>query len=547
MKFESLELDNDLLESLKKQGIIEATEIQESSIPILLGDPTDFIGQAQTGTGKTLAFLLPLVSSKINFQKENVQSLILAPTRELASQIAAEVEKIIPANSHRVETVYGGQSMGLQIRSLKRNKPAILVGTPGRVKDLLDRELLDLSQCNLCVLDEADEMLDMGFLDDVRIILNFLSEKKKTWMFSATMPPEIRRLVQDFFSNPKEVKIKKKTLSSENVEQVYYLTRFTDKFESLARILDGLDDFFLIIFCKTKIETKEISDELNRRGILADALHGDMVQDQRDLTMDRFKNKHVKILVCTDVAARGIDVDCISHVINYGLPQDNESYVHRIGRTGRAGHKGVALSLLDSAEVPRIQEIESITKAKIERKYLPEVEELKNMITRRAVNEIIKNNTEITSSDNFEDFSQSLSELSKEDILRAVFNRTILPRLQRYEGARKIDIEPFRPKPTKPGFQKYFINLGRSDGLELGDLLKVICRNANLRGNDIGKIVFKDQFSFFEVNSKVANRLSKLNNLDIQGKIIKCEESSADQRRRPSSRRKPDYRNQKRF
>ncbi len=552
MEFESFALGPKLIHALADQGITEPTEIQSAAIPILLDGDTDFIGQAQTGTGKTLAFLLPLLS-RVDLNSNYIQALVLAPTRELASQIAVEAAKLLPESKNKVEVVYGGQSVGLQLRDLKRNRPAILVGTPGRVKDLLERELLDLSQCQTSILDEADEMLDMGFLDDVKRILSFLSTKKKIWMFSATMPTEIRSLIKDFFNNPKEVKIAKKTLSNADVEQSYYLTRFVDKLEALSRLLDSLDDFFLIIFCKTKIETKELSDELNRRGFQADALHGDMAQDQRDLTMDRFKNRHVHILVCTDVAARGIDVDSITHVINYGLPQDNESYVHRIGRTGRAGNKGQAISLIDSAEHSRIREIESITRAEIKRKYLPEVGLIKsNMIKREAKGfKISLDSWNLENEELFQDdleiFEQSLAGASKEDLIKAIFVKSMQERLMRYVNGKKLDIEPYRAKPVKPGFKKFFINLGKVDGLELGDLLKIICRNSGASGNDIGKIVFKDNFSFFEASERIADKVSSLNQLDLAGKKIVCEESNQNQKKRRPYKSRGGYRKENRY
>lgn len=540
MKFESLELKQSLIDALILQNITEATEIQAKAIPALLEQKIDFVGQAQTGTGKTLAFLLPLIQNT-NFNSINIQSLILAPTRELASQIAAEASKLLGNEAKKIEIVYGGQPVTSQVRNIEKNRPAIIVGTPGRVKDLCQRKLIDFSECKTCILDEADEMLDMGFLEDVRAILGFLNQERKTWMFSATMPKEIKRLVSDFFQNPFEVQIEKKTLSNEDVEQTYYLTRYVDKFDALSRLLDSLDDFFLIIFCKTKIETKELSDELNRRGFQSDALHGDMVQDQRDLTMERFKRRHIKILVCTDVAARGIDVDNITHVINFGLPQDNESYVHRIGRTGRAGRKGLAISLLDSAENSRIEEIERLTNAKIERKYLPEIEKIKSSLVKRETSQIDYNSQRAINhslENEYDAFMRQLEGCSKEDLINSIFTSSIQDRLLRYQGAEKIDIEPYKRKPVKVGYKKYFINLGRNDGIDLGDLLKIICRNCDIPGTSIGKIFFKDSFSFFEIKVEFVDKLDSLSNLDFSGKKIVCEESKVEGSKKNYNRKK---------
>lgn len=545
MKFSELGVTETLQRVLESQGIDVPTEIQRESIPLLINNESDFIGQAQTGTGKTLAFLLPLLH-KVDGSLGYIQAIILAPTRELASQIKAETDKLTENSDLNSVCVYGGQPISGQVREIKKLRAQIVIATPGRCKDLIERKLIDLSQCSLAVLDEADEMLDMGFLADVKDILKSLTESNKTWMFSATMPSEILNLIKDFFIDPLTVKVQRKTLSNENVSQSYYLVKTENKLECLSRLLDSLNHYYAIVFCRTKIETKELSDELNKLGFKADALHGDMAQDQRDLTMNRFKRKEIQLLVCTDVAARGIDVDNITHVFNFGLPQDNEAYVHRIGRTGRAGRKGMAISLIDPLDARRLNEIESITKAKIERSWLPELDQLKKAMLLKEIDQIESlNKQEILDSENFQNFEEAISDYSIEELRKILFKTGLEKKCLYYQNAQKIDLMDRKARPVRAGFKKIYINLGRQDGYETGDLLRLICRSANLPGKEIGKIILKDYFAFFELTERSVDQvLRELKDKSIDGKTIQCDVSS-DKDKRP--RRKKSFSNTQRY
>jgi len=383
MSFINLGLKASSLQAIAKMGFENPSEIQEQAIPLLMQGDVDFIGQAQTGSGKTAAFILPLFE-KLDFKNPNLQALILAPTRELANQIHEEIQKLTAFEPVRSMSVYGGTSVGLQIKDLKAKKPQIVAGTPGRVMDLIERGVLKFEHTKFVILDEADEMLDMGFFDDVQTILSGVPEKR-IWMFSATMPGPIADLVNREFSNPVTVKVTKKVLTADSVDQKLVVVRRENQIEALCRYMDYSDGMYAIIFTKTKIGAKELTDELNARGYPTDALHGDMDQAARDMTMKKFKEKKITLLVCTDVAARGIDVNNLTHVINFGLPQDNESYVHRIGRTGRGGSKGISLSIVEPGELSRVGQIERITKAKIERIQLPKVNEIRERILEKSM------------------------------------------------------------------------------------------------------------------------------------------------------------------
>src|SRR5690606_28029754 len=328
-------------------------------------------------------FVLPLLE-KLDFKLNALQAIILAPTRELANQINEEIQKLSFFEPIRSMSVYGGTSVGLQIKDFKAKKPQVVVGTPGRVMDLIDRGVLRFDNTRYVILDEADEMLDMGFFDDVTAIIAEVPEKK-IWMFSATLPAPIVNLVNKEFSNPVTVRVTKKVLTADSVEQKAVVVRRENGTEALCRYIDFSDDMYAIIFTRTKIGAKELTDELNARGYPTDSLHGDMDQASRDLTMKKFKEKKINLLVCTDVAARGIDVNNLTHVINFGLPQDNESYVHRIGRTGRGGSKGISLSIIEPNEQGRVGQIERLTKAKIERIKLPNVEEIRKKILEKSM------------------------------------------------------------------------------------------------------------------------------------------------------------------
>jgi ATP-dependent RNA helicase DeaD len=526
--FQELPLRESLIRAITERGYVEPTDIQAQSIPALATTETDFVGQAQTGTGKTAAFVLPLLN-KVDVSNRDVQALILTPTRELANQITEEIKKFAIYEKIKTLAVYGGVSTEGQIRGLRRDRPQIVVGTPGRVLDLIERGVLILDNAKYAVLDEADEMLDMGFIDDVKQILSNLGAERKTWMFSATMPAPILGLIKTYLKDPLVVKVQKKTLSNESIEQKHYVVRHSQMSEAVCRILDSLDDYYGMIFCRTKIDAKTLADELNARGYPSDSMHGDMSQQQRDITMKNFKLKKINMLVCTDVAARGIDVDNLTHVINYGLPQDIESYVHRIGRTGRAGMKGVAITLVEPSERYRLRMVENNTKARIVQATLPTPAELKQVLVRK---EIKKFDTLIEKLDRLETdavFAEKFESMDKADLLKVMYNHLFASQITRYDHAPSLEVAERRPdsrdsrdnrgssrdnaqpgRGTNTGSMRFFVNIGKDHGLTLKSLLGSISGMVSVEERLIRNVDMKETFSFLEVPENYGEALLKV-------------------------------------
>ncbi len=568
--FQELPLRESLLKAITERGYVDPTEIQQQAIPALATTDIDFVGQAQTGTGKTAAFVLPLLN-KIDPSARDVQALILTPTRELANQINDEIKKFSIYERIKTIPVYGGVSLEGQIRGLRRDRPQIVVGTPGRVLDLIDRGVLILDNAKFAVLDEADEMLDMGFIDDVKTILSNLGENRKTWMFSATMPAPILSLIKTYLKDPLVVKIQKKTLSNESIEQKHYVVRQHQMSEAVCRILDSLEDYYGMIFCRTKVDAKTLADELNARGYPSDSLHGDMSQQQRDITMKNFKNKKINMLVCTDVAARGIDVDNLSHVINYGLPQDIESYVHRIGRTGRAGMKGIAISLIEPSERYRLRMVENNTKARIVQAVLPTPKELKQVLVRKELkmfDSLIENLDKL---DTDEVFAEKFASLEKSDLLKVMYNHLFKSQISRYDSAPSLDVAEQRRTENRmdrsdsrnssrdqlpqgranhSGNMRFFVNIGKDHGLTLKSLLGSIAGMVNVDERMIRNVDMKETFSFLEVPENFGDALLKVNGPTINERNVRFEltrsapmsragnhgGAGADRDRRPSFR-----------
>ncbi len=559
MLFSDLNLKSSSMKAIEALGFEAPSEIQEKSIPKLLEADIDFIGQAQTGTGKTAAFTLPLLE-KIDFSAKHIQAMIIAPTRELANQICQEIDKLSKFEPVRTLAVYGGVPISGQLRELKRGKPQVIVGTPGRLLDVMNRGAFDLEKCRYVILDEADEMLDMGFFDDVQDILAEVPQKK-IWMFSATMPKPILNLINKHFCDPELVKVTKKILTSDAVEQKYCVVSRRDQAEALCRYLDYNQEIYAIVFTRTKVGAKELTDELNARGFPSDALHGDMSQEQRDLTMKKFKEKKISLLVCTDVAARGIDVNDLTHVVNFSLPQDNESYVHRIGRTGRGGSKGIALSIIEASEVRRISQIERITQAKIERVKLPSVEKIVNVLTEKALTQVedaIENFSE--EDGNFEEFKAKFSDKSAEEILKGLYSFIFEQSLKRYKKARSIDLEPRNIKATRDGrrssggaqsgYERFHITLGRQSGLGVPDLIRLVSKKFSIKGAELGKITVMNDFSFFELPTKYQDKVLVNNGETWNGESFKIQvakgKSSGGSSRRSSGRSRPQTGSQRR-
>ena len=517
MSFNELGLKESSLKAISKMGFENPSEIQSQAIPVLMQGDVDFIGQAQTGSGKTAAFVLPLLE-KLDFKLNALQAVILAPTRELANQINEEIQKLSAFEPIRSMSVYGGTSVGLQIKDYKSKKPQVIVGTPGRVTDLIERGVLKFEETKFVILDEADEMLDMGFFDDVIDIIAKVPEKR-IWMFSATLPGPIANLVNREFSNPVTVRVTKKVLTADSVEQQAVVVRRENGIEALCRYMDFSDDMYAIIFTRTKIGAKELTDELNARGYPTDALHGDMDQAARDMTMKKFKEKKINLLVCTDVAARGIDVNNLTHVINFGLPQDNESYVHRIGRTGRGGSKGISLSIIEPNEQSRVGQIERLTKAKIERVYLPKVNEIREKILEKSLKRFTDHIASFHDEDvlHYDTFKAKFNELDKEEIIKGIYGFMFENTLKRYQKAQEIDVAPRGQGADRPqgvrvesGMQRFFINLGTMDGANAGELLKFISTAANVSGRNIGRIETKEKFSFIEASSEFTDAVMNI-------------------------------------
>lgn len=564
MTFQELPLRESLIRAITERGYVEPTDIQAEAIPALATTDTDFVGQAQTGTGKTAAFVLPLLH-KVDPNNRDVQALILTPTRELANQITEEIKKFAKYEKTKTIAVYGGVSTEAQIRGLRKDRPQIVVGTPGRVLDLIERGVLILDNAKFAVLDEADEMLDMGFIDDVKQILSNLGEARKTWMFSATMPAPILSLIKTYLKDPLVVKVKKTTLSNESIEQKHYVVRHSHMSEAICRILDSLDDYYGMIFCRTKIDAKTLADELNSRGYPSDSMHGDMSQQQRDITMKNFKLKKINMLVCTDVAARGIDVDNLTHVINYGLPQDIESYVHRIGRTGRAGLKGVAITLVEPSERYRLRMVENNTKAKIVQAILPTPTELKQVLVRK---EIKKFDTLIEKLDRLETdavFSEKFADMEKADLLKVMYNHLFASQITRYDHAPSLEVAERRPDSrdnrdnrdmrdnrndnrdsrgssrdqapparSNNGNMRFFVNIGKDHGLTLKSLLGSISDMVKVDERMIRNVDMKETFSFLEVPEQFGEVLLKTNNPMIIERNVRFELTRSAPMSRPS-------------
>lgn len=536
MLFKELNLKEASLKAISDLGFESPTEIQEKSIPILLESDVDYVGQAQTGTGKTAAFTLPLLE-KINLKSLDVEAMVIAPTRELANQICEEIQKLSKYDKVRTLAVYGGTSVMNQLRDLKKIKPQIVVGTPGRLMDFMERGALKIETCKYVVLDEADEMLDMGFFDDIKFILSQI-ENKKIWMFSATMPKEILKLINEHFCDPVHVKVTKKILTSDNIEQKFVVVKGRDQLEALCRLLDYEKNIYAIVFTRTKVMAQEITDELNMRGYYADSLHGDMSQESRDLTMKKFKEKRTNLLVCTDVAARGIDVSDLTHVINFSLPQDNESYVHRIGRTGRGGSKGVALSIIEASELRRIRDIERITNAKIEKITLPKVDDIRNVLTEKAFNEFLKCINDFSADDTFLKFEEKFNDTSKSDLLKGIYSYIFDQSLKRYKNAQELDIVASQERrmndgansqgrsnnsASQRGYNRFFINMGRNQSMDPGSLIRLISRNSGIQGSNVGRIDIKDSFSFFEVPEKFYEEAMNLSGVTVMNHKLMVE------------------------
>ena len=499
VRFSDLDLNEKILKAIDDMGFEEPSRIQAEVIPVLL-QGYDAIGQAQTGTGKTLAFGAPILNEMTKTGKIN--SLILTPTRELAVQVNDELVRIGKYTNSRLLPVYGGQPIERQIRAIKRGVD-IIVGTPGRVLDLIRRKVIDLQYIKFLVLDEGDEMLDMGFIGDIEAIIRASNTDRQTIIFSATMPASIKKLAKKYMKHDaKHISVVRNVMTVPTVSQYYFEIKHRDRFESLCRILDVDEPSSSIIFCKTKRGVDELVQSLQARGYNAEGMHGDMNQSQRLQTLKRFRDGSVEFLIATDVAARGIDVDDISHVINYDLPQDTESYVHRIGRTGRARKEGIAYSLVTSKEYPLLKQIERSTKSKIRRKEIPTVDDIFHSKYHIIVNRV----KESLESDDYKKFIPMVSQLDEDyslvDISAALMNIVYTKEIS-YNYS-KNDIGHSNQ------FTRLFVNVGEMDRLKPKALLGFLCSNAQISSDSIGDIDIMKKFSFVNVSKDVVEPILKL-------------------------------------
>ncbi len=523
-----MELNDSILRAVTDLGFFEPTAVQQQAIPQILKSERDLIALAQTGTGKTAAFGLPILE-QLREDTKDVQAIILCPTRELCLQITKDLEAYSKYLSHvRIQAVYGGADVRKQLDGLKR-KPQIVVGTPGRTLDMIRRRSLNISEVNYVVLDEADEMLNMGFREDIDSILEETPAEKQTLLFSATMPSDVRRIASEYMNKPEEISIGRTNQASSDVEHQFYMVRASDRYLALKRIADYNPDIYAIVFCRTRREAKDISDSLIQDGYNADALHGDLSQAQRDTVMEKFRRKNLQLLVATDVAARGIDVNELTHVINYNLPDDPEVYVHRSGRTGRAGHKGISIIIAHSREGKRLRELEKLIHKKIEQKPVPNGTEIVEKRLFASIDRIENIEVEEEQIAPFmETISKKLEWMDRDELLKRFVSMEFNTFLEYYKNARDLNS---MESPKSEGrrernknFTRFFIGLGQKQRLKAPNLIGLINEVTNTRDIKIGEIEILRNFSFFEADSKYESLiLDSFKNEEVQVEISKPE------------------------
>lgn len=551
MTFEGLGIDPRLVQATNELGFVNPTQIQEKAIPVLLSGTKDFIGLAQTGTGKTAAFGIPLLQL-IDTAERYPQALVVCPTRELCIQIVNEIElfkKFMPGM--HVVAVYGGTSITMQIRDLKRGVH-IVVATPGRLIDLIERKAINLERIKYVVLDEADEMLNMGFQDDIEFILKNTPERDATWLFSATMPPEIRKVSKKYMKEPVEVTVGKVNTANKNIDHQFYVCSAQHRYDTLKRIIDFNPGIYGIIFTRTKADAQDIAEKLTREGYDIDALHGDLNQAQRDKVMAQFRDQSLQLLIATDVAARGIDVSGITHVINYELPDDVEVYTHRSGRTGRAGKSGICISIVHSRETFKLRQIERINQIHFHKLDIPTGKDVCRKQFFHFMDKLIQ--ADVSHGD-YETYVPMLEEkfadMSKEEVLKRVAAMEFDRFLKYYENAedlnvreeRRIRTTDFRDGYRDQGrrrdtqgrqfggngnYTKLFVNLGSKDGFYKASFLQFILDMSELKKEVLGRIDMKEMNSWVEIDSAVANRMiSAIDGKTYKGRRIRMNEANS--------------------
>lgn len=554
-EFASLGLSQLLVDAVEDLGFVTPTPIQSKAIPRLLEDDTDFVGLAQTGTGKTAAFGLPLIDL-IDPQENYTQAVVIAPTRELCIQITKELVNFGKNfKKLRIVPVYGGTDIRSQTREIKRGAQ-IIVATPGRLRDMINRKAVDLTSIEYVILDEADEMLNMGFKEEIDAILEGTPDDKLTWLFSATMPQSVRRISRNYMTEPFELSIGGGNTSNKDISHQFVVLRPSQRYEALRRFLDYNPDIFGLVFTRTRRDSKEIAELLNRDGYHSDALHGDLTQGQRDYVMSRFRSKRLQILVATDVAARGIDVDEITHVFHYNIPEDISFYTHRAGRTGRAGNKGISLVFMHPKDTGLLRMVERRVKIKFDKAHIPTGEEI---CERRLLNRM----TEIRETEVSEEIEKVLpkllpeiEDLTKEELLKKVATLSFTSFLKKYRKAADLNVQERRERQSaRPrnnrrrggNRQRLFMNVGSFDVGDKAGFLSLVCKNRVVPGFAIGKIDMHEKFTFFEVEEDYAEQVMRhFKDSSFQGRPIRINSGNQDQRgggRRSTHRGRNDRRN----
>ena len=542
VSFEELGIEEGLLQSIHTLGFTQPTPIQEKAIPVLLQGTKDFIGLAQTGTGKTAAFGLPLLQL-INKQQKFPQALVICPTRELCMQITKDVNSFKRKTDHiSVVAVYGGASIGMQIRDLKKGTH-IVVATPGRLIDLIERKAINLENIHYVVLDEADEMLNMGFKDDIEFILKNTPNRQSTWLFSATMPSEIRQVSKRYMKQPFEITIGKVNAGAANVDHQYFVTSQINRYETLKRIIDFNPGLYGIIFTRTKADAQEITESLIREGYDIEALHGDLTQALRDKVMARFREKNLQLLIATDVAARGIDVQGITHVINYELPDDMEVYTHRSGRTGRAGRSGISISIVTPKDIYRLRQIERMLNNRFHKMDIPGG---KDVCRKQFFHFIDKMLQADISHGEYENYLPLLRErfasVEKEEILQRVAALEFDRFLKYYENAADLNLREEKKERVKRGvhrdtqgrsfgngnYERLFVNLGTKDGFYKASFLQFILDLSDLNKDVLGRVDMKEMNSWIEIESSAAKKMIRaIDGKNYRGRRIRMNEADS--------------------
>ena len=526
--FEQLGLDEPILKAISDMGFETPSEIQQKAIPTLLANGADMVALAQTGTGKTAAFGFPLLQL-IDTDSRVTQGLILSPTRELCLQIASELRnyaKYLPKVN--VVAVYGGASIEEQARSLKKGAQ-IIVATPGRMQDMIRRNFVDITNINYCVLDEADEMLNMGFYEDITAILSHTPQEKSTWLFSATMPNEVAKIARKFMRKPIEITVGTRNQATSTVQHEYYVVSGRHRYQALKRLADANPDIFSVVFCRTKRDTQAVAEKLIEDGYNAAALHGDLSQNQRDLVMKSFRARQIQMLVATDVAARGIDVDDITHVIHYQLPDEIETYNHRSGRTGRAGKSGISMVILPKSEVKKIKTIEKMIGQPFEQKQLPSGMEICEIQLYHLANNL--KNTEVNPAidDYLPAIYKELQEVNREELIKKIFSVEFTRFFNYYKNAENLSVENERESRSGGNSDevRYFINIGERDGYDWKSLKDFLKATLNLGRDDVFKVDVKNSFSFFNTDADLSDLvMDTFNDFQLDGRFINVELST---------------------